>query len=400
MPRARYIPELLRTHAEDLAFVWGQRRHALNSPAHTQRDYADLSERLEAHVQGLLCAPPQDLLERLGPALATADADESFAAAYALLRTREPGATKAVVVAFSGAGGQALQGLREALSSAAPALFADEMSSALQHANPATAAAAAAVLASHRLLPSASVRLGQLLEDDDAATAALAWRAAMLADHNPRDELPTRPYWLALSHKDPAVRDAGWAAVTWAGQATAKPTLRNFAAEGDTVALRWLATLGAADDLPLVQRGALALASGAERCALLARHGHPGGLNALVRWMQEDDEATAVAAGQAFEQITGIDVRGDRRQISVPADADEFDREMAPLAWFPDAGKAHTAFQQHQANWAAGLRWRRGLCVAQELDAAEIATLDMQARWDMAARVALAGGAAAPPPLV
>ena len=223
MPRARYIPELLRTHAEDLAFVWGWRRHALNSPAHTQRDYADLSERLEAHVQGLLCAPPQDLLERLGPALATADADESFAAAYALLRTREPGATKAVVVAFSGAGGQALQGLREALSSAAPALFADEMSSALQHANPATAAAAAAVLASHRLLPSASVRLGQLLEDDDAATVALAWRAAMLADHNPRDELPSRPYWLALSHKDPAVRDAGWAAVTWAGQATAKP---------------------------------------------------------------------------------------------------------------------------------------------------------------------------------
>ena len=400
MPRARYIPELLQVHAEELAFVWGQRRQALCSAEHTLRDYTELGERIEAHVQGLLCAPPEVLLEKLTPALQAEDADDSFAAAYALLRTGHANAGHTVVREFSRASGAALMGLRDALAMASPPLHADAMRTALQHAKPSTAAAAAAVLSSHRLLPSASVRLGQLLEDDDAATAALAWRAAMLADHNPRDELPTRPYWLALSHKDPAVRDAGWAAVTWAGQATAKPTLRNFAAEGDTVALRWLATLGAADDLPLVQRGALALASGAERCALLARHGHPGGLNALVRWMQEDDEATAVAAGQAFEQITGIDVRGDRRQLSVPADADDFDREMAPLAWFPDAGKAHTALQQHQADWATGLRWRRGLCVAQELGAREIATLDMQARWDMAARVALAGGAAAPPPLV
>ena len=400
MARARYIPELLQVHAEELAFVWGQRRQALHSAEQTLRNYVDLGERVEAHVQGLLCAPPEVLLERLAPALQADDANDSFAAAYALLRSGHVEAGHRVVGEFSCASGAALAGLRDALAMAPLALHTEAMRTALQHAHPSTAAAAAAVLASHRLLPSASVRLGQLLEDDDAATAALSWRAAMLADHNPRDELPTRPYWLALSHKDLAVRDAGWAAVTWAGQATAKPTLRNFAAEGDTVALRWLATLSAADDLPLVQRGALALASGAERCALLARHGHPGGLNALVRWMQEDDEATAVAAGQAFEQITGIDVRGDRRQLSVPADADDFDREMAPLAWFPDAGKAHTALQQHQANWAAGLRWRRGLCVAQELDAAEIATLDMQARWDMAARVALAGGAAAPPPLV
>lgn len=410
MPRARYITELLQTHAEELAFVHGQRCAALCSDEQTLRDYADLGERLEAHVQGLLCAPAEDLLQRLAPALqadADADGDDTFAAAYALLRTGHADAGQAVMSAFLQASGAQLAGLRDALALATATPHAtphaDALRNALQQAAPATAAAAAAVLASHRLLAPASVRLGLLLQDEDAPTAALAWRAAMLADRQSTVDAgsrPTRPYWLALSHKDPAVRDAGWAAVAWAGQAAALPTLRNFAGEGDTVALRWLAALGAADDVALVQRGVLALASGSDRCMLLARHGHPGGLNALLRWMREDDESTAVAAGEAFEQVTGIDVRGERRQLSVPADADDFDREMAPLAWFPDADKAHAVLQQRQGEWAGGTRWRRGLCVTQDLEAAALGTLDMQARWDIAARTALAGGAAAPPPLV
>lgn len=399
MPRARYIPELLQIHAEELAFVWGQRRQALNSTEHTQREYAELSERLEAHVQGLLCAPPQALMELLAPGLCADEADDSFAAAYALLRTGEAVAANAVVVEFSRAAGPTLQGLREGLATAAPELFADAMRSALQHAKPTTATAAAAVLASHRLLPSTSVRLARLLEDADAGTSALAWRAALLADRQVREPLPARPYWLALSHANAQVREAGWAAVAWAGQDAARPTLRKFADEGDTVALRWLAMLGLAEDVPAVQRGALALGDGAERCALLARHGHPGGLKALVHWMKESDESTAVAAGQAFELITGIDVRGERRELTPPPDADEFERDTAALAWFPDADKARAEIERHQGTWATGLRWRRGLCVDHEPEPDAARKLDMQARWDISARSALAGGPAPPPPI-
>lgn len=399
MPRARYIPELLQIHAEDLAFVWGQRRRALNSAEHTQRDYAELGERLEAHVQGLLCAPPEALLEKLGPGLQADDADDSFAAAYALLRSGAAAATDAVVVAFSRAAGTTLQGLREALCSAAPEPVANAMRAALQHAKPTTATAAAAVLAHHRLLPCTSVRLARLLEEADASTSALAWRAATLADRGVGDPLPARPYWLALSHADAAVREAGWAAVAWAGQDAVRPTLRKFAADGDAVALRWLATLGSAHDVPAVQGAALALDPGAARCALLARHGHPSGLYTLLQWMQGSDDETAVAAGQAFELITGIDVRGQRREVALAPDADEFARAMAPLAWFPDVDKARAALQHHQGAWATGLRWRRGLCLDHELSTEAASRLDMQARWDIAARSALAGGAAPSPPM-
>lgn len=400
--RARYIPELLQIHAQDLAFVWGQRRHALTSAEHTQRDYAALGERLEAHLQGLLCAPPADLLALMAPGLISPDADESFAAGYALLRSGQAQAATTVLTAFEQAADATLQGLREALAAASPALTTDRLREVLQHAPPATAAAAAAVLASHRQLPRASLRLGDLLEDADGETAALAWRAALLADRQGRpvgENTPTRPYWLALSHADPQVRDAGWSAVAWAGQISARPTLRKLALDGDAVAQRWLATLGVAEDVPPLQRCALQVQDGPQRCALLARHGHPGGLNALVRWMDDPDEATMVAAGLAFEQLTGIDVRGQRREMTAAAGADEFERAMMPLAWFPDAEKARSALAQRQSEWTAGQRWRRGLCVDPSPDAQAERQLDMQTRWDIAARHAMAGGDAPPPPL-
>jgi hypothetical protein len=143
----------------------------------------------------------------------------------------------------------------------------------------------------------------------------------------------------------------------------------------------------------------LALDDGPARCALLARHGHPSALNALLRWMQDGDEATQVAAGEAFEQISGVDVRGVRREMTVADDADDFTRSMAPLAWFPDAAKAQAALKAHGARWSAGLRWRRGVEVSAAVPAEHLADLDMQARWDLAARAAWAGSAAPLPPL-
>jgi uncharacterized protein (TIGR02270 family) len=403
MPRARYIPELLQVHAEELAFLWGQRKRALHSFELTQRNYADLAERVEAHAQGLLCAPAPDLLDLLSPALNGVDGedcDEVFAAAYALLRSQQPAAERAVLKSFASAHGPALQGLLEALATAPATAALDGLHSLLAQAPAATAAAAAAVLASHRQLPGNATRLPQLLVDPDPATANWAWRAATLADRSRNADTPQRPYAAALGHADATVRDAGWAAVAWAGHGASLPALRKAAAEGDAVALRWLAVLGCNEDLPLVQRGTLALDDGPARCALLARHGHPTGLNALVRWMDEGDEGTQVAAGEAFELLTGIDVRGERRQVTPPDGADDFAREMAPLAWFPATDKAHAALQQHGSTWAGGQRWRRGLCLDNAPTAEQARTLDMQSRWDIAARVALAGGAAPPPPLV
>ncbi|MEO8058157.1 MAG: hypothetical protein ABI671_07505 [Burkholderiales bacterium] len=389
--RARLIADLLQVHVEDLAFLWGQRREALGSRKHTLREYGELNERIEAHLQGLLVAEPAVLAGWLLPQLNGGDRNELFAAAYALLRLAEPTATHAVVVEFSRATGPALAGLRDALSLAPCALFGGEMQSALDQAKPITAVSAAVVLANHRLLDGQSPRLARLLEDDDLVVCELAWRAATVADAVAPLTAPKRPFNHALGHAAPAVRSAGWAAAAWAGQARAMPLLRQFAASGEVPALHWLAVLGGPEDVPLLQKAALNMSDGAARCALLARFGHPSALNALLLWMSDDDSMLAVAAGEAFTRITGVEVRGERKALPVAEDADEFAREMAPEVWFPDVPKARALMERHGAKWAAGTRWCNGLRLDGEVSLEQLAQLDLEARWDVAARAALAG---------
>ncbi len=389
--RARHITDLLQVHAEDLAFLWGQRREALVSPKHTLREFTELNERIEAHVQGLLVAEPAALVAMLQPQLAAPDRDEAFAAACALLRLNESSATHSVVVEFSRASGPTLAGLRDALSFAPHTLFAAEMQSALDQAKPITAVSAAAVLANHRLLDSQSPRLALLLEDADPSVCELAWRAAAVADATAKHGTPKRQFKHALAHAAPAVRSAGWAAAAWSGQAHAMPLLRQVAAGGDAVALHWLAVLGSDEDAPLLQKAALAMDDAATRCALLARYGHPSALNALVRWMDPADVTLAVAAGDAFTRITGADIRGQRTTLPVPEDADEFTREMAPEVWLPDAGKARALMGQHGAEWAGGSRWCKGLRLDGETIGEILTQLDFEARWDAAARAAMEG---------
>jgi uncharacterized protein (TIGR02270 family) len=396
--RARYIPDLVQVHIDDLAFVWGQRREALGSRRHSLREYAELNERLEAHLQGVLVAPPAALGAQLQMQLAGPDRDETFAAAFALLRLSDTASTHAVVVEFSHAQGAALAGLRDAFSLAPHALFAAEMRSALDQAKPPTAVAAAAVLANHHLLDAASPRLARLIDDEDAAVAQLAWRVAAVVDANPKATPPPRPYKAALSHASVALHQAAWSAAAWSGRASAMPLLRQMAAAGDTAALHWLAVLGTEADAPVIQNAALAMEDATQRCELLARFGHPSALNALLRWMSTEDVLLAVAAREAFTRLTGQDIRGERRQLPVPDDADDFTREMAPDVWLPDVDKARALFERHGATWAAGARWCNGLRLDGVLPRGLLVQLDLEARWDAAARACMAGQPISIPP--
>ena len=77
--RTRHIADLLQIHAEDLAFLWSQRREALVSRKHMLREYGELNERIEAHLQGLLVPGPAALVDWLVPQLAGVDRDDVFA---------------------------------------------------------------------------------------------------------------------------------------------------------------------------------------------------------------------------------------------------------------------------------------------------------------------------------
>lgn len=405
MPRTRYIPQLLDIHADDLAFLWGQRRAALDSLEMTLRDVAQLNERIEAHVQGLLVAPPAALAQRLDAALAGTERDEVFASAIAALRCEDPATMHRVIAAFSRAAGPALLGLRDALGHAPAARVADELRNALANAKPEVAAAAAVALANQRLLTPDAPGLARLLLDEDAEVCTQAWAAAWRADRQMAKPSPApaaaRPYREALARPEAAVRSEAWASLAWSGLAQALPPLRRAVADGDEVALHWLCVLGSPDDTKAIGTAAMALPSVAQRCAALARYGHPAVLPTLVRWMEGDDAVTAHAAGQAFTRITGAEIQGERRTLPVPDDADEIDREMAPLVWMPDAAKAKRVLKEHADRWNAATRWCAGRRMDVMLAADELAPLDLQARWDVSARAAFAGRpVSAPPPIV
>jgi uncharacterized protein (TIGR02270 family) len=398
--RARYIAELMPRHAEDLAFLWGQRRDALQSRRHTLREFAEVGERIEAHAQGLLVPPVAEVTAFLAPQLRADDRDEAFAAGFALLRRDDAACTRQVVAAFARATGATLGGLRDALSLAPFKLFAGDMQAALDRARPVTAAAAAVVLANHRVLHGQSPRLAELVEHEDPEVCGWAWRAAGLADARGDSPAHTRPYQHALAHPVDWVRSAAWSAAAWTGQTQALPLLRHVAAQGDAVALRWLAVLGGPEDVQSLQRAALTIDDAELRCRLLARFGHPSALNALVRWMDEPDAALAAAAGEAFTRITGLDVRGRREPLPVGPEADEFEREMAPLVWLPDAAQARAAMDRLGGEWMQGTRWCRGRRMDTESAPDQLPHMDLEARWDAGARAALAGRPVClPPPL-
>ena len=89
-PRLHYIPELLEIHADELAYLWGQRRAAIFDARYTLPGFLELNERVEAHLAGLL-AVPGALPGLLGKRLTAAqDRDEAFAAAAGLLRLPHP----------------------------------------------------------------------------------------------------------------------------------------------------------------------------------------------------------------------------------------------------------------------------------------------------------------------
>lgn len=412
-PRARHIPQLLDIHAEDLAFLWGQRRAALDSPEQTLRSIAQLNERIEAHVQGLLIAPSGVLGPRLEAAMAGGDRDEVFAEAIAALRCDDAAATRLAVTEFSRAGGPALLGLRDAMGQAPAQRVADELRNALEHARPTVAAAAAGALANLKLLPPDATGLGRLLFDEDPAVCAQGWAAAWRADGHAaaaaatatappgaRADRADRPYREALARLEPAIRHEAWASAAWSGRSHAMTALRRAVADGDEVALHWLCILGTPEDTKTLGAAAMALPSAAQRCAALARYGHPAVLPTLLRWMDGDDAVAAHAAGEAFTRITGVEIQGERRTLPVPDDADEIDREMAPLVWMPDVAKARRALEEHGAKWRAGTRWCAGRRMDVPFGPDDLAPLDLQARWDVAARAAFGGRpVCAPPPI-
>lgn len=394
--RRHFMPELAVTHGEELAYLWERRRTALHSETLTVRDLQHLHERIDAHLQGMLVAGAE-LPALLGHWLASEDRDEVFAIACALLRDGDPAQAAAVADAFLGAAGSRLDGLRDALGAAPQTHTETMLRKALADSDPARAAAAAAALAAQRHLDPIPPYF-RLLQADDPHTATLAWRTLAQLD---RDAIGTPlPYRETLRRPEPTIRAAVLAAAGWRGEPWVAQLATQLAEAGDPVGLDFWAAVGDTAGQALWS-AQLAAQPGPRRCALLARAGHPDGIEALITAMADPDPRTVAAAGTAFTRLTGQDLQGQRRTLPVSADADDFEREFADDVWLPDVERARQIWSRHRHHWSAGRRWCRGHEVSATLSSAAQAAIDLAARWDFGMRAALAGARLmVPPPIV
>jgi hypothetical protein len=176
MPEAKppAIVEILKQHFEELAALCELRQAAVGDPDYLPADVAELDERIEAHLDGLVLGgehSPPLLAEGLG-------ADErpvACAAAYALLHLPVEGAGQQVLDAFAEAKEDRLAGIRDALCRGPLGAVRDGL-----------------------------VRLADAGEDPVALAAAevLAFRGALAGRPGRLDD------WLA--HADPLIREAAW----------------------------------------------------------------------------------------------------------------------------------------------------------------------------------------------
>jgi hypothetical protein len=403
--RQHHIPELLDIHADELAYLWGQRRAAMFDERHTLASFIELNERIEAHVAGLMTVPSA-LPSLLGKRLqAASDRDDAFAAACGLLRLRNPDLSARVVQVFASAQGPQLLGLRDALGTCSLSGAAPAVQAVLMQAHPQRSVAAAAVLAQRGQLEPLDPHLSRLLLDADDDVATQAWRLLTLLDASlaaTPDGPPPRPYKPALLRRTPALRRAVLGCAIWSGLPWALKGLRILVGEGDVEALSWLAAVGGPDDDVLVHDAMARLLPPPAQAALLGRAGRPAGIQTLCGWMRGSDMPLAAAALKAYMRITGEDLRGSRSTPPPREGADDFEREMAAPIWLPDLVRLQAHQDARGQALSEGQRWNRGRHLDSDcLPAEALARVDLPARWDACARAALARQPlAAPPPVL
>ena len=377
-----YIPDLQR-HYTELQRLWGERQSALRSPRYTMREFSALEQRIETHVEELLAAGIE-LLPVLEEGLTSEDATASFAAAYVLLRLENETATLAVIQAFSGARGQQMLGLRQALALARMEQILPSMPFLFFSSAAPTVAAAADILACHGALPPPGVTIETLLEDQDPNVRETGWRVVANAGLT----LDPKLYETATHDDSPAVRRAGLWAAAWtavpatlliARQLAETPTPENL------YALELLAVLGTPEDVQRVIAIAKVKDLGPARLKLVGGFGHPVLMELLLAELTNPDPEVATAAGAAFSKITGQDIDSKDRTTLPPKNGkepDEFEAEFLGEVTLPDPTLARTQWEKVKPRFSRATRVCRGFDLSRGASADIVAKLDMESRWE------------------
>jgi uncharacterized protein (TIGR02270 family) len=381
--RITFIADILEEHAEELEFLWGQRRMAWRSPLYDLHSLSHLDERIEAHWEGLLAVtePAQAFLEKW---FKGEDPTQVFLGAYGMIRVDPGKAGPLILDAMHQAEGPRLWALRQALRNGNIASIRSLLQQALTSSPAHIAAAVAEVLASHGMLEMTTEQFNRFAKHEQAPIRHAAWRTAA------RTKIPRKPeqYETGLRDEDAGVRHVAMIAAAWGKHSGLLDFCRKAGTQSGPErwpAMNFLAILAK----PAESSRFLAWAKGPEpdpHCLqALGALGHPTGMETILAAMQTKNPRIAVAAAAAFAKITGCVVDSEVRVSLPPEDGkqpDDFEKEFLDEAKLPDHKRAAEQWQKLKARFDAGSRWCRGFDLSKIASPEVLAQLDMESRME------------------
>ena len=354
------VPAVLLQHAEDAAALRNTRAVLVRAPHVRLHLLQRLDERLAAHLDGLavagtagkdICVAMLDRVDRGTAFAATVEAietrDIAFLRRLLAIAQTEASALSGVLSAFGWVEAASLRGITKELLDAAEPFHRD---------------VGLAACAMHGVSPGAA--LENALQASTPSIRAMHVSAA-LGQTNLVDACRRH-----LKDKDPTHRFAAARAALLLGDRDAAPAVLREAAATDSpcraaATLLLLKTLGPNDAQSLLRR----LSDDAATVRLLIRGIGVAGDPHYIPWLlaQMADLRLARLAGEAFSQITGLDLAAldlDRKPpenalfgpSDNPGDDDVAMDEDDGLPW-PDPDKLGAWWQSNGARFAAGTRY-------------------------------------------
>jgi uncharacterized protein (TIGR02270 family) len=358
--------EVIDQHAEEAAFLWTQRDHAITAPQYALKDLAKLDERVEAHVDGLRVAGNAGWTTALtnlaeGPG-------EVFAASILAFESSDSERINTVLKAACSASKLA-RGLISALGWIEHDAALRETKKLIESQQSEVRRAGIAGMAVHRVDPGSPLEAA--IMSQDPRLAARAMHAA--AELGRRDLVPG--VLARLSDSDESCRFwSAWSAVRLGERHTADAmaALIALAEAGGPRAER------AIDIVPRVMtvedghawRRQLMGNPATSRLAAIAAGiiGDPAAIPDLIGQME--DPKLARAAGAAFSMITGADLGYEDLDGDAPPDTDDDDEAMffgpdSDLSW-PQPAAVQKWWAKRAPGYVAGVRYLLGKPITEE----------------------------------
>jgi hypothetical protein len=382
--------DILEEHYEELESLLNRRFRSQRSPDLDAVALARIDARIEGHVDALALAD-----EHAWPSTEKAlGSGEIFPVAAATLVIAS-GANRSheakLVEAFASSTGALLVGLPAMLELRASARLRDALAS-VKDPPPHVAVVGSAIAVAHDRQAARRVQ-PEWRKHDDPRVRRCAWRIeARLARHD-RERLATTDWRAGLDDPDPGVHRAVLFAAARSGQRWLIDHVRKAAERPSAEAQDeyWLlAILGDAPTWPRVLEILQTKALGLDRFRLLSAFGYAAAVEELLRVMHAGTPLDGALAADAFFRITGV--RADRPERIPRLEPEAAPDELADEVRVCDPEGASRAWSTLKGKMG-DRRWVRGLDAA-ALDVDRLPkTIDLEARWGLQVRAAMARAA-------